>query len=117
MTQEEFQKVVIESLAKLNDRMDTHEKLLHNLEEFTCEQKEVNRKQEAFNRGVQEFIREQKEFNRGVQEFIREQKEFNRGLHVLIEQEVCERLAAIEDGLKMYAENKVKEHEMQYHLT
>lgn len=87
MTQEEFQKAVLNHFQKLEDR-------LVKIERFADRQEEVNRRQEEVNQTLLES---------------------QDGLVKLIEHEIVERFEGMSDGTKAYTDVKIREHETNYH--
>ena len=143
MTQEEFQKLVLESLARQEDFNRKQDAFNREQQKVNREQQEVNREQQKVNREQQKVNREQQKVNREQQKVNRKssdfqnfvllsltkqeevnqrQEEFNcvvkqefSDLRVFIENEVVDRLAGASDGLKVYTEQKIEEHELQFH--
>ncbi len=111
MTDQEFQKAVLQALGKIDTRLDSLDKRVGSLESFIEEQKKVNERQEVFNGKVIDFLQNQGAFNKKVETFQKDQMDFNEKLFVVVENEIVDRLAALSDESKAYTDTKVQVHE------
>ncbi len=110
MTDQEFQKIVLNFIAeqkKVNERQEGfNEKFMTFIQDQT-----------TFNEKFTTFMQDQTTFNGKFTNFMQDQTTFNEKLFIVVENEIVDKLSGFTDGARAYADTKIEEHEESYQHT